>query len=85
MLLSTFTVSNTDDFGPGSLRQAIFDTNADTESRAIVFDIPGSDVHLITPSTNLPSIKNTVVIDGYSQVGSSPNTLAQGDTRSRRS
>jgi CSLREA domain-containing protein len=37
-LLSGFTVSNTDDSGPGSLRQAILDANAQSGGNDITFD-----------------------------------------------
>ena len=37
-LLSTFLVSNTDDSGPGSLRQAILDANAQQGAETITFD-----------------------------------------------
>ena len=55
---------------PGSLRQAILDSNADTGDRdTIVFNIPGSGVHTITPLTALPLISQPVVIDGTTQPG----------------
>src|SRR5207244_6208780 len=40
----------------------------------INFNIPGGGVHTISPLTVLPTITQTVTIDGYSQPGSSPNT-----------
>jgi hypothetical protein len=79
---STFTVVNIDDNGPGSLRQAILDANANIGVLdTICFNIPGSGVHTITPLSPLPALTDTagVVIDGYTQPGSSPNTLADGD------
>src|SRR5262249_2235590 len=43
-LLSTFQVTNTNDSGPGSLRQAILDAHADTGPTAnIVFAMPAGD------------------------------------------
>jgi hypothetical protein len=72
-------VTNTADSGPGSLRQAIVDVNAHPGSDYITFDIPGRGVQVITPQTQLPDINTSVVIDGYSQPGSSPNTLAAAD------
>src|SRR6266487_983266 len=45
----------------------------------IVFNIPGTGFQTITPNSNLPNIIKPVVIDGYTQPGSSPNTLAVGD------
>ena len=34
---------------------------------------------MIQPPTPLPAITHSVIINGYSQPGASPNTLAQGD------
>jgi hypothetical protein len=79
MSAATFTVTNTDDSGPGSLRQAILDANANAGADTIAFDIPGNGVHTIQPQTPLPEISDPVTIDGYTQPGSSPNTLAVGD------
>jgi parallel beta-helix repeat protein len=45
----------------------------------IVFNIPGTGLQTISPTSNLPNITKPVVIDGYTQPGSSPNTLAVGD------
>ena len=78
-LAATYTVTNTNDSGAGSLRQAITDANASAGLDTIAFNIPGSGVHTITPGSVLPTITDPVVIDGYSQPGSSPNTLAVGD------
>src|SRR5262245_34937702 len=45
----------------------------------ITFNISGTTVHTIRPTSKLPSITDPVVIDGYTQPGASPNTLATGD------
>lgn len=49
LLLATFTVINTDDSGPGSLRQVIVDANAATNPTGgvdtIAFNIPGGCAH----------------------------------------
>jgi hypothetical protein len=42
-----------------------------------IFGLPGT-VHTIQPTSALPSITEAVFIDGYSQLGASPNTLANG-------
>src|SRR5213592_598074 len=76
---ATFTVINTDDAGAGSLRQAIVDANNQAGADTIAFNIPGTGVHTISPATELPAITDPVIIDGYSQPGSSANTLAVGD------
>src|SRR5262245_42214293 len=75
---ATFTVTNTDDTGAGSLRQAIDDANATPGADTIVFNIPGAGVHTITPQSLLPIVNEAVTIDGYTQPGSSPNTNATG-------
>src|SRR5437660_8865434 len=77
---ATFTVSTLADSGLGSLRQAILDANAAPgATNAIRFALPGTGLNTITPLTPLPSITNPVVIDGYTQPGSSANTLTAGD------
>src|SRR3989442_2742136 len=78
---ATLTVTNTADSGPGSLRQAILDANADasTNDVSIEFNIPGSGVQTIAPLSSLPYITHSVSIDGYTQPGASPNTLANAD------
>ncbi len=69
-LLSSFLVSNTGDSGPGSLRQAIVDSNDATGgTNTIDFDIPGSGVQTIEPLTPLPPITTSVLIDGTTQPG----------------
>ena len=82
-LATTFTVTSTSDSG-ASLRAAIIALNADTSATAgaphnIVFAIPGAGVHTITPTAQYPFIERPVVIDGFSQPGSSANTLAVGN------
>jgi uncharacterized repeat protein (TIGR01451 family) len=78
-LLAVFTVSNTADSGTGSLRQAILDANSASGAVKIVFNIPGTGVHTIDPLTDLPAISTPMTIDGYTQPGSSANTLTVGD------
>jgi hypothetical protein len=75
---ATFTVSNTNDSGAGSLRQAILDANGHPGADTIAFDIPGAGVHTITPTTSLPAVVDQVLIDGYSQTGSVENTAVIG-------
>jgi hypothetical protein len=67
-LLSTFLVTTTADSGPGSLRQAILDSNKATGgTNTIVFKIPGHGVQAIAPTSPLPAIAKPVLIDGFSQ------------------
>lgn len=72
-------VTNTNDSGGGSLRAAIDAANLAAGADTIQFAIPGGGVHTITLATLLPPITDTLTIDGYSQPGSSANTLAVGD------
>jgi hypothetical protein len=76
---TTFTVTNTNDSGTGSLRQAILDANTTTGPDNIAFSIPGSGVETITPDSELPNITDEVSINGYTQAGASANTLKVGD------
>ncbi|HZB46314.1 MAG TPA: FG-GAP-like repeat-containing protein, partial [Pyrinomonadaceae bacterium] len=74
-----FTVTNTDDAGAGSLRQAITDANAAAGADVIDFNTPGAGPHTIQPLSPLPAITDPVTIDGYTQPGASANTLAVGN------
>jgi hypothetical protein len=75
---ATFTVTNTSDSGPGSLRQAILDANASPGTDNIAFNIPGAGPHTIQPTSALPTITDPVIIDSYTQPGASPNTNPVG-------
>src|SRR5262249_16530459 len=76
---ANFLVTNTaDDTGAGSLPRATLDANALAGPDTITFDIPGSGLQTITLGSDLPEITDAVEIDGYSQPGASPNTLAVG-------
>jgi hypothetical protein len=65
----TLTVTNPNDSGTGSFRQAILDANASSGLDTIVFQIPGTGVHTITVLSALPTIADPVVIDGTTQPG----------------
>ena len=92
LLSTTFTVGNTGDSGPGSLRQAMLDANATANVSGpdtITFNIsetdPGFDpsngpagAFTIRPLSVLPTITDPVVIDGYTQPGAQPNTNPVG-------
>lgn len=71
VLLSAFTVTNTSDSGPGSLRQAILDADAvPAVTNAIIqFNIPGTGVQTIAPVSALPAITHAVTLTGSSQPG----------------
>ncbi len=80
----TVTVSNTNDAGLGSLRQAIVDANSNWGIDNMVFNIPTSDPNynaatgvftIKITSTELPSINNRVLlIDGFTQTAFTGNT-----------
>jgi hypothetical protein len=71
---ATCTVVNTADSGAGSLREAINCANASPGLDTITFAIPGSAVQTIALVSALPDITGPVLIDGYTQPGSTPNT-----------
>jgi len=73
------TVTNTSDSGPGSLRKAMLDVNANIVGGKIEFNIPGAGPHKIAPSTPLPVLVHPTIIDGYTQPEARANTLGDGD------
>ena len=62
-------VTNTNDSGPGSLRQAVLDANATTGADAIAFDIGGDGTKTITLTSALPQITAPLTVDGTTQPG----------------
>jgi hypothetical protein len=67
---STLLVVDTNNAGPGSLRQTLVEANATSDVvETITFRIPGDGPHTISPLTALPTIANSVAIDGWSQTG----------------
>ncbi|MEG4348662.1 SdrD B-like domain-containing protein [Microcoleus sp. LAD1_D3] len=77
--LAIFTVTNTADSGPGSLRDAITQANALAGADIINFNIPAPGVQTIAPLTSLPIITEAVTIDGTSQPGFAGTPLIQLD------
>jgi hypothetical protein len=67
-LAQTFTVVNTNNSGPGSLRQALLDANANAGADTIVFSI-GTGLKTIASASTLPVITDAVTIDGTTQPG----------------
>jgi parallel beta-helix repeat protein len=62
---ATFTVTNLDDAGPGSLRQAVEDANAEPGPHLIVFDLDPADLPgTITLTTGQLSLEQDVEIQG---------------------
>jgi parallel beta-helix repeat protein len=83
LLLSTFTVFNTNDGGFGSLRQAILDANSHPNPGGpdvIAFAIGGSGPQSIALGSALPAVTDAVLIDGTTQPGysaSSPHPVVE--------
>ncbi|HEU4402866.1 MAG TPA: DUF4347 domain-containing protein, partial [Candidatus Polarisedimenticolia bacterium] len=78
-LLNTYPVTNTNDSGGGSLRQAITDANGNPGLDTISFNIAGAGVHTITPTSELPDITDPVVVDATSQPGYAGTPLIELD------
>ncbi len=82
MLSQTFTVTDpVNDGSTGSLNWAVDQVNVDTTDSSsspdvIDFDIPGTGPFTMAGPGG---VYNPVIVNGYSQPGSSPNTLVQGD------
>lgn len=76
-------MTNTNDSGVGSLRDAITQANAATTTpdapHNISFNIPGTGVQTIAPATGLPQIVQPIVIDGTTQPGASCGNLVPLD------
>ena len=82
---TTYTVNSIDDVADGicnathcSLREAIDAANTNAGTDTIAFGIAGSGPHTIEPTSVLPTITDPVIIDGYSQAGTSANTDPNG-------
>ena len=73
-LLANFSVTNTNDSGPGSLRQAILDANAAAGADTITF----ASAMTIAPTTQLPAITEAVTIDGTVGASTTPVVTLDG-------
>lgn len=62
-------VTNTNDLGTGSLRDAIICANTKPGKDVIKFKIPGNGLQVINVKTALPKIVESVIVDGFSQAG----------------
>ena len=71
---ATFTVTNTNDSGPGSLRQAVLDANAAVTADTIVFDSSFNTPRTITLASQIP-ISPTTTIDTLTIIGPGANLL----------
>jgi len=72
----TFTVTNTNDSGPGSFRQAVSDANANPGPDTITFNI-GSGAKTIIFDASLQTITGPVTIDGTTQPGFAGSPLIE--------
>jgi uncharacterized protein (TIGR03382 family) len=73
---ATYTVTNANDSGSGSLRWAINQANMTLGADTIEFNIPvaAGDAIIILPTQGYVITDPGTTIDGFSQPGSSPNT-----------
>ncbi|NER35226.1 MAG: hypothetical protein F6J93_14650, partial [Oscillatoria sp. SIO1A7] len=79
------TVANTNDSGPGSLRAALEWANSSPGKDTISFNIPTTDsgynssteAFTIRPQSELPTITDSIVIDGSSQTGFASSPLIE--------
>jgi hypothetical protein len=63
-------VTNINDSGPGSLRQALLDANDSSDANLVLFNLGTGGPFTIHLLSALPEITSPVVIDGWSQSGS---------------
>jgi hypothetical protein len=77
--LATRVVTNTNDSGAGSLRDAITQSNANNMPTAITFNLGSACPYKISPITALPAITAPIAFKGYSQAGAIPNDLDTGN------
>ncbi len=83
---TVYTVTNTNDSGTGSLRQAITDANAANGNR-VHFNISGTAPFTINLSSSLPDIVKAIAIDGNTQpvgsyTGTDPAIIVKGSRTS---
>jgi MBG domain (YGX type)/Right handed beta helix region/Matrixin len=75
-----FKVTTNADSGNGSLRQAITNANTTPGTDTVVFRI-GTGLQTISPTSALPTITDTIIIDGTTQPGFAGTPLIQIDGR----
>lgn len=80
--IGVITVTSSADSGPGTLRQAILDSNQTVNAEVIRFNL-GDCPRVLSLATQLPAITSPLTIDGFSQPGASPNTEALEDDANR--
>lgn len=74
---TTFSVTTTADSGPGSLRQALLDANANPGIDTITFDLPAPGPWLIQPASALPTVTDDVTIGGTTAPGFAGRPLVE--------
>ncbi len=86
VIVTTLTVNSTadtdDEFCDATnctLREAIHAANVNEGLDLVAFNIPAEGVRTISLASELPPITDPVIIDGYTQPGANPNTLAVGN------
>ena len=67
---AAYSVTNNNDSGADSLRQAILDANSNPGPDTVDFAISGAGPHTIAIDTPLPDITDALTIDGITQPGS---------------
>jgi photosystem II stability/assembly factor-like uncharacterized protein len=72
-----FVVTNANDHGSGSLRQAMLDANATQGPDTITFNIPGGGIQSINLLISLPTITDPVLIDATTQPGYAGSPLIE--------
>lgn len=75
----SFVVTNSNNHGTGSLRDAITNANVSPGKDTITFNIPGPGVKTISLLTPLPAITEAVVIDASTQPGYAGTPLVELD------
>lgn len=75
----SFLVTNNNNHGAGSLREAIINANATLGADTITFNIPGPGAKVISLLTALPEITEQVVIDATTQPGYAGTPLIELD------
>lgn len=76
---NSLVVTNTNDSGKGSLRQAILTANASPGTDTVIFDIPGAGPFTIKPLSALPPITDPVNIDATTEPGYQGSPLIEID------
>lgn len=78
-LPATFLVSSVLDGGAGSLRQAILDANGSSGLDTIAFNLGGGGLQTIRPTSALPALTDSVLLDGTTQPGFTSTPLIEID------